>query len=68
MKAKFNQIWLVLVLLFLLFHGCVLKAQRTMQGRECYKGSRDKAFEECAAHITYFSVLFNLKEILHAWD
>lgn len=70
MKLKFNPIWFLIILLLMMFHGCVIKAQRTMQVRSCYD-LRDKnraEYESCEKRITYFSALSNLKEVFHAWD
>ena len=66
--AKTNPMWVFLILFLMMFHGCVIKAQRILQVRECYTGSYDKAHEECVARITYFSALKDLKTVFHAWD
>ena len=70
MKSKINLIWILLVISIMLFHGCVIKAQRQMQVRSCYdlRDKNNTEYEACKNCITYFSALANLKEVFHAWD
>ena len=70
MKSKINPIWFLLIIFLMMFHGCVIKAQRQMQVRSCYdlREKSDAEYESCNKRITYFSALFNFKEVLHAWD
>lgn len=69
-KTNLGPVWFLLIICAMMFHGCVVKAQRIIQLKSCYdlRDTNVAEYGACKDRITYFSALTNLKEVFGAWN
>ena len=69
-RSNLGTFLIILALCLSVLHATAIRAQRIMQARHCY-ALRDEnltAYMNCKENITYFSALFNVKELIHALE
>jgi len=62
--------YLILVFVLMMYHGCVVKAQRIKELRQCYqyRDSSQQEYERCKDSVTYISTFLDFKTVFQAWD